>query len=228
MEHILNDDILTAALAIYEDDFLASKVEDESFAPSAGFERKMEKLIKSQTNVYYKITRTRARKAAAIAVAAALIIASVMSVGAVRELILSFFVSHESGVDVIEYATEADSSMDIFETQSPRADVLSLLPKGYKLTEDSATAQSALTLYSNGSDYLSIEQFAKEAYTSASDSDFSEIETLSYEGREYIIRTSEDMVMLVWEDGGSVFEEVGFLPKETMLKIAALYGAERE
>ena len=73
----------------------------------------------------------------------------------------------------------------------------------------------------NGDSFITIEQFTKKSYVSASDSDFDAVRTVSFNGTDYIVRTSDDTVMLVWERGGYVFEAVGFIGEDDMLKLAS-------
>lgn len=225
MEKFLNDNILVQALELYEENWLSTLTVTEEIMPSDKFEKKMQKLIKSQTNVYHKMTYTRPRKVISVLVAALVLLASMMSVGAIREAVLGFFVSHGAEVDYLEYNTEAQTYPQTIET----AYAPSFVPDGYSLDDSYTEELSALRLYISGDDYLSFGQYTKGAYKSASDSEFSEIRTQSYEGTDYIIRISDEKaVMLVWEKDGYVFELVGFEKESEMLRIAASAAAEGE
>lgn len=225
MEKILNDDILVQALELYEESWLSTLTVTEKITPSQNFEKKMQKLIKSQTNVYHKMTYTRSRKVISVLVAALILLASMMSVGAIREAVLGFFVSHGSQVDYLEYNTDSQTYPETIETAYAPA----FVPDGYVLDDSYTENESALRVYVSGDDYLSFGQYTKGVYKSASDSEFSEICTQSFEGNDYIIRTLDgEAVMLVWEKNGYVFELVGFEEESEMLRIAASAAAEGE
>lgn len=220
MEKTLDRNTLIKALEIYENSWLDTVSEDAAFEPSENFDRKMKRLIKSQNNVYYKATLTRARKVLVIAAAISVLIASLMSVSAVREKVLGFFISHENTYEVTEYdnSNQSDSPGTIERqfTLNP-AD----FPEGYELSETAADDESVMMTLENGDSFITIEQFTKKSYVSASDSDFDAVRTVSFNGTDYIVRTSDDTVMLVWERGGYVFEAVGFIGEDDMLKLAS-------
>ncbi|MEE3428841.1 MAG: DUF4367 domain-containing protein [Ruminococcus sp.] len=217
MDKIINNELLVKSLEIYENQRLKEYDALKPFAPSESFIKKMDKLIKSQSNYFYKATRTKARKVAAILVAAIVLTASAMSVTAIRESILGFFISHTSEVDVIEYNNENPESYPktLNEHFTP-----SYIPEGYKLEDETSDSTSRELYYVKGENYIDFEQFTKAEYSSASDSEFSAPEKVTDNGMEYIMRTDEDMIMLVWEDKGYVFEMTGFVDKDEMFKIA--------
>ena len=225
MEKILNDNILIHALELYEESWLSTLTVTEEITPSEKFEKKMQKLIKSQTNVYHKMTYTRSRKVISVLAAVLILLVSMMSVGAIREAVLGFFVSHGEEVDYLEYNTDSQAYPQTIESAYAPA----VIPDGYVLNESYTEHDSALRLYVKNDDYLSFGQYTKSAYKSATDSDFSEIRTQSFEGTDYIIRTLNDKaIMLVWERDGYVFELVGFEEESDMLRIATSSAAEGE
>ena len=217
MEKILDNKTLVRALEIYEGKRLGD-VETIAFEPSKSFEKRMERLIKSQSNVYYKATLTKARKVIVIAAAISVLIASLMSVSAVRERILGFFISHNENYEITSYDETADSPETI-ERQFSLGE--SDYPEGYKLGELVADGSSVSMTLINGADYITIEQFTKKSYVSASDREFDAVRTVNLDGTNYIVRTMDDAVQLVWEKDGYVFEAVGFIPEADMLNLAS-------
>ncbi|MCH5303553.1 MAG: DUF4367 domain-containing protein [Ruminococcus sp.] len=220
MDRIIDDKMLISALEIYENKRLSDYNLRESFTPSKSFEKKMEKLIKSQTNFYYRVTYTKTRKTLVALVATLILLASVLSVTAVRETILNFFVYHGDGENnavVIEYNDENSS---LYPKKIEKAYSLSYVPEGYTLSEKTSDEDNLSEIYVCGEDYLDFEQFTKDDYLSASDSEFSAAKSESFNGQDYIIRTSDDMTMLIWEKDGYVFELVGFIEKSEMFKVA--------
>lgn len=222
MEKIINNETLINALEIYERKRLG-EYRETPFTPSEKFERKMEKLIKSETNYYHKITRTKARRTAVAVAAAAALLASAMSVTAIRETILGFFISGDNNVNVIQYNTEKS---DAYPETIEKKYTPEYIPEGYKLEDKTSDDTMYEEYYVKGESFLDFQQFTKNAYSSASDSEFSAPKKLSGNGREYIIRKSEDMTMLVWETEGYVFELTGFESESEMLKISASINVE--
>lgn len=217
MEKALNNELLIKALEIYENKRLG-EYEEKAFTPSRDFEKKMEKLLKSETNYYYKATRTPKRKVLAAVVAAAVIMTSALSVTAIRESILGFFISRTPQVDVIEYGNgKSAKSPETLESIFS----VSYVPEGFKLEEKSKTSAAYEEYYTKGESYIDFQQFTKKSYSSASDSEFSAVKKIEKNGVSYIIRTYEDMTMLVWEKDGYVFELTGFEKDDEMFKIAA-------
>lgn len=216
MEKALNNELLVKALEIYENKRLG-EYEEKAFTPSRDFEKKMENLIKSETSYFRKATRTPKRKVLAAVVAAAVIMTSALSVTAIRESILGFFISRDSQVDVIEYGKNSAKSPDTLE----KLYALSYVPEGYKLEDKSKTAEAYEQYFTKGESYIDFQQFTKKSYSSASDSEFSAVKKIEKNGVSYIIRTYEDMTMLVWEKDGYVFELTGFEKDDEMFKIAA-------
>ncbi len=217
MDNAINLDMLTEAFEIYEQN-LAAEIPKADFEPSKDFERKMDKLIKSERSVYHRLTLTKARRAIAIATVIAVLLASAMSVSAIREKIFSFFVSRGNQIDVTEYDTEQAS----YPTELERQLKPDYLPEGYSLEDSSFEDNSAYLLYTKGDDYLTIEQFVKSEYKSATDGEYKTEKKLTEDGTEFIVRTSDDgSVMLVFDKDGYVFELVGFESEDELVKTAS-------
>lgn len=226
MDNILNNETLKKAVELYAKKRLDDYDKLESFTPSESFENKMKRLIKSQSNYYYKLTRTKVRKAVSVFAAAAIIIASMMSVTAIRETILGFFISHTSEADVIEYNNDNGASYP--KTISTKF-MPSYIPNGYKLEDKTSDSTSSEFYYVKGEDFIDFQQFTKGEYSSASDGEFSAPEKITDNGQDYIIRNSDDnTILLVWEKSGYVFELTGFENKEEMLKIARSVSSAEE
>lgn len=219
MDKVLDNSMLTQALLIYENKLERACEEAVAFNTSKDFEKKMEKLIKSQHSVYARLTLTKARKLILVAALVAVLLAATLSVGANRKKIFSFFVTREQQLEITSYEPQAGESFPekIDKPLSP-----SYVPEGYSLEISDGDSKSNSLLYTDGDDYLSIEQFVKSEYTSATDAEFSETKKESRDGVDYIVRKDIDdgMTMLVFEKDGYVFELVGFLSEEEMFKTA--------
>ncbi len=215
MDKTIDNKLLKEALNLYQQRRFEEYDKLEKFTPSKDFEKRMQKLLKSRTNYYHKITLTNLRKAIAAAAVAAILAASAMSVTAIRESIMGFFISRESQVDVIKY-----KSFKSYPETLEKLYTLTYVPKGYKLEDKTFDEISLEEYYLCGDKYIDFQQFTKSGYSSASDSEFTSPKKVSHSGNDYILRTSDDMVMLVWEKNGYVFEMTGFEKLNEMYKIA--------
>ena len=226
MNKAISNEMLAKALELYEEKRFEDYENLKEYTPSDSFDRRMEKLIKSQSNYYYKITLTKARKAVAVFAAAVVIIASMMSVSSIRESILGFFISRGNEVDVIEYNNENGTA---YPKSLERKFTPAFIPEGYKLEDSTSDNVSRELYYVKGDNYIDFQQFVKNEYSSASDGEYSSPEKISDNGQDYIIRTSDDkMIMLVWEKNGYVFEMTGFLSRDEMFRIAKSAKADGE
>lgn len=226
MNKAISNEMLAKALELYEEKRFEDYENLKEYTPSDSFDRRMEKLIKSQNNYYYKLTLTKARKAVAVFAAAVVIIASMMSVSSIRESILGFFISRGNEVDVIEYNNENGTA---YPKSLERKFTPAYIPEGYKLEDSTSDNVSRELYYVKGDNYIDFQQFVKNEYSSASDGEYSSPEKISDNGQDYIIRTSDDkMIMLVWEKNGYVFEMTGFLSRDEMFRIAKSAKADGE
>lgn len=217
MDKTISNEILVNGLEIYLQNCFAEYDKLDEFTPSEAFDKKMQKLIKSQNNIYHKVTLTNVRKTVVVFAAVIALMASALSVTAIREKVLGFFVTRESGVNVIEYDTQ--SAVEYPKTLKNHYS-LTFIPNGYKLEDKTRDEISAEEYYVSGDKYIDFQQFTKDEYSSASDEEFSAPETKTFNGQDYILRTSDDTVMLVWEKNGYVFEMTGFEELSEMYKIA--------
>lgn len=216
MNNVINADMLTQAFELYEEKLALGYASGESFTPSQDFDKKMNKMIKSQTSLYHRATLTKTRRVILVAAILVTVLTASLCVDAVREKIFSFFITSGRQVDVVEYDT-GSSYQSAFEALKP-----AYIPKGYTLEDKGSDEQSAYFYYTKGDNYLSIEQFAASEYKSAVDAEFKTATEESIDGVKYIVKTSDDgMTMLIFDKNESVFEIVGFEPKSELLKVAA-------
>lgn len=220
MDNIINEKMLKSALELYENNWLDSLSENK-FETSQHFEKSMQSLIDSQSSVYRKMTLTKTRKVIAVLAAALVVLLSALSVSAIRETILSFFVNR-GDVRVLEYdlSESADYPKSIETAYS-----LTAVPEGYALSDSADEDKYSYRLYTRGDDFLSVEQFTKDSYKSASDLDSMQKE--EYDGTEYVVQNDDGAFVLIWEKDGYVFEMTGFLEKSEMFSAAASVEPER-
>ena len=146
------------------------------------------------------------------------IMAATLSVEAIREKIFSFFITIEENYSVLEHSPDDNN---FYHFQIEKVLKPSYIPEGYELSDSRDDTRSSYICYTKDDDYLTIEQFIASDYKSASDIEFKTMTRKDYDGTDYIVKTDEDMTMLIWERDGYVFEAVGYVGSDEMLKIAA-------
>lgn len=217
MNKVIDSAVLSQAFELYENKRADEYAGSECFEPSKKFDKKIRKLIKSRTNIYHRVTLTKARKVMLAAAIIAAIMAASLSVDAIREKIFSFFVTGNEDYNIIEHLPDRET----YPFRIDRVFAPSYIPEGYSLKESSNDENSAYLCYTKGDDYLTVEQFVVSDYYSASDIEFQTYTWEDYEGINFIIKTDDDMTMLIWERDGYVFEAVGYVGVDEMLKTAA-------
>lgn len=215
------DNILSQAVSGYINNWMFSdEFREDEFKTSKSFEKKMSKMIKSQHNVYHKLTLTRARKAlCAVAIIIALLLSS-LSVGAVRDFVANLFVKHFNTHDSISANTEEGT----YPTKLEKIYELGYLPEGYKLADKSVTDNDATYIYNSKNDSLLFVQSTKDAFASNLDNENSSTVTENYKGQEYYISdfkydNNSHIITVVWDNGKYIFELSAELPKKTMLDL---------
>lgn len=215
MNNVIKTDMLTQAFELYEEKLAFSYASGESFNTSSNFDKRIKKMIKSQTNVFHRVTLTKARRVVLVAAILAAMLAASLSVEAIREKIFSFFITSGQQVDVVEY-DNSSTAFSEFKACKP-----SYITEGYILSDSGSDDSSAYFYYTKGGNYLSIEQFKSDEYKSAVDAEFKTSTEENIDGVNYIVKTSDDgMTMLIFNKYECVFEIVGFESKDELLKVA--------
>lgn len=221
VETNMYDNVLKQAFKEYMEESLDSDIyREDEFETSKAFEKKIAKMIKSQHNVYHKLTLTRARKVLCIAAIIIAILLSTLSVGAVRDFVANFFVKHFSTHDSIS----ADTEEGTYPTKLEKIYELGYIPEGYELADKSVTDNDATYIYNSKNDSLLFVQSTKDAFASNLDNENSSTVTENYKGQEYYISdfkydNNSHIITVVWDNGKYIFELSAELPKKTMLDL---------
>lgn len=217
VETNMYDNVLKQAFKEYMEERLDSDIyREDEFETSKSFEKKMSKMIKSQHNVYHKLTLTRARKVLCIAAIIIAILLSTLSVGAVRDFVANFFVEHFKTHDSISANTEEGT----YPTKLEKIYELGYIPEGFILQDKSIIANSASYLYFKGEKPLMFEQYTKDSYSTDMDNEFSTQTTEVYKGKEYYVSDHNDgSYTFIWDDGEYIFDITAYLPKETLFDL---------
>ncbi len=213
------DNILSQAVSGYINNWLSGdEFREDEFKTTKSFEKKMSKMIKSQHNVYHKLTLTRARKALCAAAIIIALLLSSLSVGAVRDFVANFFVEHFNTHDSISANTEEGT----YPTKLEKIYELGYIPEGYKLADKSVIDTSSTYMYINKDKYIVFEQSVKSHFNSNVDNEFSTQTTEVYKGKEYYVSDHNDgSYTLIWDGGEYIFDITAYLPKETLFDLCS-------
>lgn len=200
------DNLLSQAITEHMNEWLESdEFREDEFKTSEEFEKKMEKMIKSEHNVFHKLTLTRARKVMCIAAIIVALLLSSLSVGATRDFVAGFFVKHHKHPDRLE---------ELYQ--------LSNTPKGYKCySGDLSADKRELTYdYYSKDDTMIFSQYTVEAFESSVESEYTNQAPEVYEEKEYYVKEHNDgSYTIIWDNYGYVFSLVADLPKDTILDL---------
>ena len=207
------------ALNQYYDQWLATLPDESDPAIqhtfSRRYKRKMRRLVAMQPKAYFPmVSRTWKRALLAAAIALLLFLAA-MSVGAVRESVIHFF------VEVYE----------LFSTLIPRDDpdtgvgdgvyVITELPEGFELHSSVRFDRYARHeyLHPNGN-YLVLQQYDPGTSQVKIDTENVSLEEITLIGGTGYYYINKGHGNLVWYDSGCAFNLIGDFDKESLIKIA--------
>jgi hypothetical protein len=222
----MEDNILRQAFQEFMEEKLDSRIySDESFSTSASFEKKMSKMIKSEHNVYHKMTLTKARKALCIAIAIIILLLSSLSVGAVRDFIANFYIQY---FDTHNTLTAMLDDNENYPTTLEKTYRLGYIPDGYELSDEDITENDASYLYSNseGKNML-FTQNTKSIFNIDIDNEYSNATTEVYQGQLYFVNVFDSdyaegkRVTIIWDNGSYIFCLSAELPKEAVLDLCS-------
>ena len=215
------ESVLSVSVCEYAEQKLSGSLyREDDFDFSERFEKKMEKMLKSENSVYHRLTLTGAQKAVcAAAVISAVLLAS-LSVQAGRSIIANFFVDSSQDHDTI---TVKNNDIAVYPEKIEKKYMLTALPKDYKLIDEDLSDDCALLTYSNGESEFTFDQYIKADYEADIDNENSENTEVVYNGQKYLVSVmeSEEYIStdIIWDNGEYVFMACGAFPKDKMLKI---------
>ena len=214
-----SESILRAAFYEYLDERFESGIyRDDEFETSEKFNKRMKKLIKSEHNVYHRLTLTRGRKVACVLIAILIILLSMLSVGAVRDAVANFFVEHFSDHNHLTTVIEEDDSSP---TTLEEVYELSYVPEGYVLKQENIYEEKATYIYINGRKDITFSQITRDYYSASIDNKDVDISVEKHDGQDYLVYGIEDgSFIIIYDNGRYVFSLSSYeLPKETMIKM---------
>ncbi len=219
----MNENILKQALLETADDMILkqySDCENIDFIPTNSFKKKIDKLCKNYDKVSFKLTYTRARKAIVIFVAVLVIMLSSLTVGAVRDAIANFFVTHFSNHADVTYK-EPSTKSNQYPKTIEKVYELKTVPKGFSLADCSITDASADTIYFSDDGQIVLQQVVKEKFNESIDNENSIITYETINGQDYIVQTSKISkdISFIWDNGEYVFSLTASLDKDSIIDI---------
>ena len=195
-----------------------SEVEAPEYKFSAGFEKKMKKLIHRREKPYFQLICTAGRRAACVAGALVVISASAFSVKAVRETVYDFIEDNFSDHDVVTVKADEDSPATIENEYE-----ITKLPAGFEETEHCATDVDICSMYSSKNDdkYILFEQFTKQTYNVSFDNEHTTEEDITDDnGQIYrVYDHGNGEYTFVWDNGKYILQISGNLDKGELLDL---------
>ena len=190
---------------------------DKSHVFSRSFERKMKRIIGKQEKYrFYPTTRLPLRKAIMVAAIAIIMMTMlVVTVSAFGKAIWGFIMSiFDTHTHVTMEANEEapDNIMEIYE--------VSELPEGYYLEEQNDLVFTIKTVYSNGTDRLTLRQSVKKEYKADIDTENNEARPVYVGDYLGFIIEYDGYSFLEWETDRYVFSLNGCFGKSELISIA--------
>ena len=211
------ENILSQAYTEYAEEKLKNEpFNEEEFKTSKSFEKKMNKMIKSERSIYHRLTLTRTRKILLIAAIITALLLSSLSVSAVRNFVANLFVTehsnHNTLIANIEDGNYPKRLEELYEIKN--------IPKGYKLTSKEVTENSAEYIYNDNKDSLIFSQMTKDGFIGNWDNKHSDHSARIYKGQEYyIINYDNGEKIIIWDNGKYIFNLSAKVPEKTLFSL---------
>ena len=188
---------------------------------SDDYNRKMDKLLKFSRKPYFSFVNTVGKRAAVIIIALITALSiTTFSVKALREPVVNFIISvYEKFSNILFHSDEADNS---FPTTIEEFYWPEYLPNGYVEIENINLINVIEITYSNGTDDLIFEQYIISSAQIGADTEGTEIETLTVDGKEVLFFVNKGINRIIWTDGLYGYRISGVFDKDEMLKMVNL------
>ena len=184
---------------------------------SKRFERRMKKLIRrSKTGSPAGGAVFLRRRAVALAAAIVILLASVMSVSAVRAAVFEFITEvYEKFTHIFfEESLPSQESAGEFIVCRP-----SFIPEGFELVSEK-TAGPVLLVYEKGSDYISYSQQRLEDVSMDINTEGAELAELEFKGHPAKYYSNRGVQNLLWYDDEYLYMVSATLDRDTVFRIA--------
>ncbi len=206
---------LTAALAEYQKQECAQLEVEAAENPhvfSERFERKMKYLLRSKSNVYYRLFGSAFKKAAVLTIAALIIsFSAAMSIQASRRAIFEFFIKIYETFSVVFFTDSTVTPRNA----APVIEVVyepSYIPEGYELVERNVSGTYIKYKYSNGNgeDVSYMQVCADSDRKIIFDTEDEKVYCGEINGKQYNYSIRKELIKIVWQEHDYVFQLLGY------------------
>ena len=207
-----------AVLSALTDGYLQEYMQlpqEQSF--SAGFEKKMNRLIKRRRRVIYPLISTAMRRAACLLViiGAGLILSFHGAVFAIDRF-ADDFVFFESGGRVTVFSNRSEGSPAVIESRYAPA----YLPQGFTLARSSLTEHTLYLNYNNGYEEIFFTQYTRTDFILTNSSELMKFSRTDIAGHSALIREFEDWCELYWDNGEYIIAMTSTVGKDALIQAA--------
>lgn len=212
--------ILSKALGeVFEpqiDEFMQTVELKPNFIFSDKYRRKIKKLIKRREKPYFKLICTTGRRIVCTAAAVIIILASSLSVEAVREAIHDFLMNIFKGHTAVSVSGTIEDYPTFIEEEYEIAN----LPEGFEQVDYHADKMSVFAMYVNNDKYISFQQIVYDNFDVNFDNFHSEIEYyIDNERQEYLVQDIGHSYCVTYNNGKYVIKITSNLDKDEIINL---------
>lgn len=212
--------ILSKALGeIFEpqiDEFMQTVELKPNYIFSDKYKRKINKLIKRREKPYFKLICTTGRRIVCTAAAIIIILASSLSVEAVREAIHDFLMNIFKGHTAVSVSGTIEDYPTVIEEEYE----IENLPEGFEQVDYYADETSIFIMYENNDKYILFEQTVYYDFTANFDNSNSEFEYYTdIFGQEYLIQDTGYDYCVMYNNGTYILQVTSNLNKNEVINL---------
>ncbi len=217
----MNDfSILSKALGeVFEpqiDEFMETVELKSDYIFSDKYKRKINKLIKRREKPYFKLICTTGRRIVCAAAAVIIVLASSLSVEAVREAIHDFLMNIFKG----HTAVSVSGTMEDYPTVIEEEYEIANLPEGFEMVDYYADEISIFIMYENKDKYILFEQTVYCDFMGNFDNSNSEFEYYTdMFGHEYLIQDTGHNYCVIYNNGIYILQITSNLDKNDIINL---------
>lgn len=198
------------------DEFLKTVDLELHYEFSDKYNRKINKLIKRREKPYFKLICTTWRRVVCTAAAVIIILASSLSVEAVRETIHDFLMNIFKGYTTVSVSETIKEYPTVIEEEYE----ISNLPEGFELSEYFCDEKSVFSAYFNGEKYIFFEQTVYYDFKANFDNSRSEFEYYTdISGQEYLIHDTGGDYCVTFNNGKYIILITSNLDKKEIMNL---------
>ncbi len=212
--------ILSKALGeVFEpqiDEFMQTVELKPNYIFSDKYKRKINKLIKRREKPYFKLICTTGRRIVCTAAAVIIILASSLSVEAVREAIHDFLMNIFNGHTAVSVSGTIEDYPTFIEEEYEIAN----LPEGFELADYYVDETSVVAMYINNDKYILFEQTVYYDFKGNFDNSNAEFEYYTdTSGQEYLFYNTGNNCNIMFDNGKYVIRIESNLYKDDIIDL---------